>query len=286
MKRIAAMTLVALLLTVGAWWLHAQTLTGDEILDRASNAGSITALGSRISLMDFSITDSTDFTITRKFATFSKREEGEDNRLLIFFLEPELERGTIFLSVDPEDSDEQARLWLFLSALGQAKEIVSAEERNSGFAGSNLTNDQIGTGLDFSEDYTGELVGEERVSVTWQGTVQDRRAFKLNLTQRPDANVDFPSGVAWIDVETFAVLKAELNNADGVLNQITIVDDFVLFEGDVEPNLILINDVLSGGQTEIFITERRQVDELPDEIFIVDNLAEFDPADFGIEVEQ
>ncbi len=284
MKRITAITaLVALLLTMSVGWLGAQPLTGNDILERASNAGSITALGNRISLMDFNITDSTDLKITRKFATFSKREESQPNRLLIFFLEPELERGTIFLSVDPENTGDQARFWLFLSALGQAKELVSSEDRNSGFAGSNLSNDQIGTGLDFSEDYTAEVVGEGTLSVTWEGELQERMAFRLELSQLPEANVDFPSGTAWVDMETFVVLKAELNNANGQLAQMTTVDNFVQFNDDIEPNLIVIDDVLENGKTEIIISERQQLENLPDEIFMVENLAEFDPAEFGIE---
>jgi len=284
MKKITVITVIALLLTFSSGWLSAQPLTGDDILERASNTGSITALGNRISLMDFNITDSTDLTITRTFATFSKREEGQPNRLLIYFLEPELERGTIFLSVDPETTNEQARFWLFLSALGQAKELVSSDDRSSGFAGSNLSNDQIGTGLDFSEDYTAEVVGEDSISVNWLGQGQVRSAFRLALTQIPEAEVDFPTGVAWVDMETFVVLKAELNNDSGALTQITTVDDFVEFNGDVEPNRIVIDDAIEGGQTEILISERQQLEDLPDDIFIVDNLSDFNPEDFGIEL--
>lgn len=274
--------LTALLVLSVAWLLNAQALSGDEILQRASEAGSITAQGSHISVVAFDVTDRNGITVPRKFAFFGKRETGQPDRLLIFFLEPELERGTIFLSVDPVDPGEDTRLWLFLSALGQAKELVSDQDRSAGFAGSNLQNDQIGSGFDFSEDYAAELLGEETITVNWLGQEQARPAFKIALTQKPEADVDFPSGTAWIDTEEFVVLKAELNNKADVLEQVSTLNDFVEVDGNIETSVILVKNVLDGSQTTILISDRQTVDDLPDGMFTVGALPDFDPAQFGV----
>lgn len=276
-------TLLLLLFLMWSAPLAAQDLTGDQILERASQEGALTAEGSRINLVDFQVQSADGATVQRSFAFFSKRADGQPDKLLIYFLAPELERGTMFLSLDPADPAEDARLWLYLSALGQVKELVSENDRSAGFAGSNLQNDQIGGGFDFSEDYVGQLLGQEPVSVAWLGQAQPRAAYKVAITAKPEADVDFPSGTAWVDMETFVVLKGELINKAGALEQISTLDGFVEFEGNFEPSAIVVKDLLDDGQTTITITDRRAVDELPDEIFTPEALPSFDPAQFGVE---
>jgi len=71
--------------------------TGDEILAKAAEKSSFVREGSRISIIEFDILFPDGTTQTRKFAFFGKRDETGE-KLLIYFLEPELECGTIFLS--------------------------------------------------------------------------------------------------------------------------------------------------------------------------------------------
>ncbi len=283
MKRLTTIALALLLALASAWALNAQDLTGDEILARASEQGTLTAEGSRINRVSFDILSKDGSTLSREFAFFGKQEDGEPDKLLIYFLAPELERGTIFLSLDPVDPVEDTRLWLLLSALGQVKELVSENDRNAGFAGSNLQNDQIGGGLDFSDDYAGELLGEEELTVTWLGEAQTRTAYQVALTAKPEADVDFPSGTVWIDTEAFVVLRGELINKADQLEQVSTADDFIAFDGSIEPNVLVVENVLEDSRTTISISDRRTVDELPDDIFTPEALPEFDPADFGVE---
>jgi len=282
MKKTISLSLTLLLLISGGWLLQAQSLSGDDILLKSSQQGGLTAPGSRISSIGFDILNNDGTTSSRRFAFFSKRQDGRPDKLLIFFLAPELERGTIFLSVDPLDPTAPSRLWLFLSALGQVKELVSNQDRSAGFAGSNLKNDQIGGGFNFSDDYTGELLGQEELSVTWLGKEQTRSAFKVALTQKPNASVDFPSGTVWIDTQTFVVLKGELVNAAGALEQVSTLNEFVEFDGSLEPSTIVVEDVLDNSKTTISIGDRQKVDNLPDEIFTPEGLPGFDPTQFGV----
>ena len=281
MKRFGWVLVV--LLSIQGLTSVAQPPSGDALLAQAARAGTLSAEGSRINIVEFDITDRNGITVSRKFAFFSKREEGWPDKLLIYFLAPELERGTIFLSIDPNAPDEQARLWLFLSAIGQAKELISQGDRNAGFAGSNLQNDQVGSGLDFAEDYRGELLGEDPIKVHWQGRLQTRSAFKVGITQREGAAVDFPTGTVWVDDETSVVLKAELNNDAGALEQVILVDDYVTFGKGFEPDTVLIDDVGEDNRTRISFLSRRALEDLPDDIFSVDALPQFDPVAFGVE---
>jgi hypothetical protein len=264
--------------------LLAQQPTGDEILERAGERSAFVREGSRISLIDFDILFKDGTTELKKFAFFGKRTLEGDEKLLIYFLEPPLECGTILLSIDPADPKEETRLWLFLSGLGQVKELVSEEDRDASFARSNFQNDQIGGGFDLHEDYTGELLGEEPVEVSWLGEKKARTAYKVALTAREEADVDFPTGFVWVDVEEFLTLRGEFNNAAGLLEERITLDEFVEFAGEILPNRIEAANVLDGSRTTVYILERRVVEpELPDEIFTPEALKGFNPEDYGID---
>jgi len=55
------------------------------------------------------------------------------------------------------------------------------------------------------------------------------------------------------------------------------------FEGEIEPNMVIVENVLEGSQTVIRTLQRQTPDDLPDEIFTPEALPSFDPAEFGIE---
>ncbi len=259
-------------------------LTGDEILQKADENSSFVREGSRISLVQFDLIFPDTSTGSRTFAFFAKREPDGTDKLLIYFLKPELECGTIFMSIDPADPAEKKRLWLFLSGLGQVKELVSDEDRKASFAGSNLKNDEVGS-FNLARDYSGELLGEQGVELkSWLGEPQTRAAYRIAIAQRPDADVDFPTGTVWIDKEAFLTLKGEfVNNADQ-LEQTVALDEFVEFEGDIVPNRVEVANVLDGSKTTVLILERRVVEpDLPDEIFTPEALKDFNPEDFGVD---
>jgi S-methylmethionine-dependent homocysteine/selenocysteine methylase len=103
-------------------------------------------------------------------------------------------------------------------------------------------------------------------------------------TAREEADTDFPSGAVWVDKEEFLTLKAEFNNAAGVLEQTVTLDEFAEFEGEIVSNHIEVANVLDGSRTTVRIQERRTVEpELPDEIFTPEALPEFRPSEFGVE---
>lgn len=259
-------------------------LSGDEILERAAQEGRFTQEGSQISRVRLDLLFEDGSTGAKEFAFFSRRD-GEGNEfLLIYFLRPELECGTMLLSHDFAEPEKETRLWFFLSGLGQVKELVSEAERNASFAGSNFKNDQIGGGFDLYEDYRGALQGQEAVEVTWLGETTSRQAYRVTLEQRPEADVDFPTGTVWVDTEEFLVFRGEFNNAAGKLEERLTLDRFVEFTEDIVPNFLQLENVLDGSQSTLEILERRRPEaELPDAIFTPEALKSFNPEEFGVE---
>ena len=270
-NKMVGWTLTALLLISGA--ALAQDLTADDILDRMQIEGDVLAEGSMIMQMQFDNVYSDGTTASNTFAGLSK-----PNMSLMVFLEPEDVQGTIFLTLDPEAEDADTRLWLYLPLLGIPKELVSEEARGGSFAGSSISYEDIG-GDDQREDYDAVLIGEEVLTV---GN-EDRTAYVLESTAKPDADEDIVRTVLWVDKESFVMLKMEAYNDLGNLEQALDVIELGEFEGHLVVDGMHARDVLEESETTITFLERlRPAGEIPDEVFDPETLAVFDPAAWGL----
>jgi hypothetical protein len=270
-NRMFGWTLMALLLIGGA--ALAQDLTADDILDRMETEGDVLAEGSMIVQMRFDNVYSDGTTASNTFAGLSK-----PGKSLMVFLEPEDVQGTIFLTLDPEAEDADTRLWLYLPLLGIPKELVSEEDRGGSFADSSISYEDIG-GDGQREDYDAVLIGEEVVTV---GN-EDRTAYVLESTAKPDADKDIVRTVLWVDKESFVMLRMEAYNDLGNLEQTLEVIELGEFEGHLVVDGMLARDVLEESETTIvFLERRRPADEIPDEVFDPETLASFDPAAWGL----
>jgi len=262
-------TLMALLLIGGA--ALAQDLTADDILDRMQIEGDVPAEGSMIMQMQFDNVYSDGTTASNTFAGLSK-----PGKSLIVFLEPEDVRGTILLTDDCIAVDAPC-IWLYLPLLGIPKELVSEEERDGSFAGSSLSYEDIG-GNDQREDYDAVLIGEETLTIG----DEDRTAYVIESTAKPDADEDIVRTVLWVDKESFVMLKMEAYNDLGSLEQTLDVVELGEFEGHLVVDGMHARDVLEESETTItFLERRRPAGEIPDEVFDPENLVSFDPAAWG-----
>jgi len=270
-NKVFGWTLMALLLLGGA--ALAQDLTADEILDRMETEGDVLAEGSTIVKMRFDNVYSDGTTASNTFAGLSK-----PGKSLMYFLEPEDVQGTIFLTLDPEAEDADTRLWLYLPLLGIPKELVSEEARGGSFAGSSISYEDIGSD-DQREDYDAVLIREKVVTV---GN-EDRTAYVLESTAKPDADQDIVRTVLWVDKESFVMLRMEAYNDLGSLEQTLDVIELGEFEGHLVVDGMLARNVLEESETTItFLERRRPAGEIPDEVFDPETLASFDPAAWGL----
>lgn len=272
---LGAIVLGALLLGTNS--AVAEELTGDEILAHAeAQVGFLAEEGSLIATIRFENLFADGMTTTNLFFGLTKRIEGGPEYSLIYFLEPELVAGTRFLSVRPEP-DVDTRMWLYMPALGMTKELI-AEVREQRFAGSTLTYDEVG-GLDLVGKYNAALIGEETTMVG----EQLRSVYVLDLTAKPDADVDHPTMRIWVDKESFLIVRSRGYNEAGILERTLEVLELGEFEERVVVDQMIATDVLDGNSTTITFLERmRPEEELSDSIFDSENLADFDPEAHGL----
>lgn len=282
----AALFLVGILLALGPAYSQGQPLTGQQILEKVDARGAMGGIGSTISFSTFEIVDKAGTTQQKNFVFFGKNSDDPKtpNRVLIYFLEPPRETcGTIFLSIDKKITGQKADLFLYLPALGQAKQLVSSGERKGSFAGSNIQFDQVGRN-ELHTDFNAELISEETINgVTVNGQKQDRPAYILQLTANTANNPDesFPQRKAWVDKQEFFMIKSEETNTIGKLQNMTSLDNLVTFKDRLEANSIKVVNVLDNSSTTVTITDREDVGELPDGIFNPDSLAQFDSRQFN-----
>jgi len=263
-------TLMALLLIGGA--ALAQDLTADAILDRMDAEGDVLAEGSMISQMRIDVNHPDGTTTWQTSAVLSK-----PGRMLIYQLEPEdYNKGSMWLIVEQEDDD--SRLWMYLPALGIAKELVTEEQRGGSFAGSSISLEDIGGDYQ-REDYDAVLIGEEVVAV---GN-EDRTAYVLESTAKPDTDQDIVRTVLWVEKESFVMLKMEAYNDLGNLERTLKVLKLGEFEGHLVAEVMFDRNELEQKETTItFLERRRPAGEIPDEVFDPETLVSFDPAAWGL----
>lgn len=260
------------LFSVALLGLTAAALTADEIMDMVDAESDALAEGSMISIIRFDNVFGDGTTGSNLFGSLSI-----PNRSLIYFIEPTDVAGTIFLTHESDDDNVDARLWLYLPMLGVPKELVSEEQRGGSFAGSALSYSDLGD-REGRADYDSALLGEEDVMIG----DQTRIAYKIESTAKPDADVDDPRSIVWIDTEFLIMLKVESYNDLGNLSTTMEVLALGEFEGKLTADEMLATNHSDGGTTTITILERRRPEtEISEDVFLPENIQTLDPVLWG-----
>ncbi len=135
---------------------------------------------------------------------------GQDSKTITILQKPIKEQGIGFLQYDYDEPGKEADQWMYFSALGKVKRIVSGNENEP------KTGSFFGTEFNYEdmearhlEDYTYKMAGE----TTYQGRPcwviesipTPKRARKSNYSKTRD----------WVDKERYVILKQILYNRQG-----------------------------------------------------------------------
>ncbi|KPA14387.1 conserved hypothetical protein, secreted [Candidatus Magnetomorum sp. HK-1] len=134
----------------------------------------------------------------------------KDHKTVSIIIEPSSEKGIGFLQYDYDEKGKETDQWLYLSALGKVKRIVSGNEnepKTGSFFGSEFTyEDMESIRID---DYSYKILGNEnyRKHECWviESIPGKERAKKSNYSKFMD----------WVDKERYIVLKSILFNRQG-----------------------------------------------------------------------
>ncbi len=200
-----------------------------------------------------------------RFRVWGREEEDGTVKTTILYAYPELVAGTVFLfHALPE---EDPRLWLMLPELGVVKELVGAGAEGEFVAGTGITYEDIAHGFTYRNGYESELVDE----VTLDGVL----CWKLQVKPVDLAEPEWTSIVLWVHQEEFVVMRADFEDADGVLARRITALELEQDELGTVPRLLVVEDLLDEVRAEIRI-EERSGEEVPEEVFIPERLPDLD----------
>ena len=132
-----------------------------------------------------------------------------DTRAVAIVLEPISDKGIGVLTYEYYDSDKENDLWMYFSALGKVKRLISnSEDSGSGsFFGSEFT----------AEDMQSRKVEEYTYRIIKEVTYNKREAWVVESipTAKKAKKTQYSKTLSWIDKERFITLKQEYFNRHG-----------------------------------------------------------------------
>ncbi len=272
---IAVLLTTVLLLSVSGGVLAAGDLSGSEILEKVDQKSEIVSQGEIMSVLTFNNVNADGTTSSYKFGALARKKKGEPDRTLVYYLQPEFVKGTIFLTKETEEGE--SRMWLYLSALGEPKELTASKKQSS-FADSTLSFEEVSS-WSMSEEYNAEIVEETTVQVGDQSVP----VYKLQLTAKEDANPQYPTETIWVGKDNWVLLHTKNFNDTGELEKEMKVEELTTFEEKTVTKKLVTTVMDSGASTTVIYEKRERPDQdVPDSVFDPENLGDFDPDKWGL----
>jgi len=136
---------------------------------------------------------------------------GDDIRSTAITLEPARDRGIGSLTYEYYDVNKDNASWIYLSALGKVKRIISSQDSDD--SGSFFGSEFAIEDLDWRKlnDYDYKLAGEEVLSVPGKNGIEKRPVYILEWlpTDKRKKKSRYGKTVSWIDAERFILLKED-----------------------------------------------------------------------------
>ncbi len=236
--------LIVLFLAIYSAPLHAETPSGNEILDRIDHNY---AVKTRISTATMIVKG------RRGTRTIRSKTWGEGTeKAFTKYLSPPREKDTKMLKLGDE-------LWIWSPSADRTIKIAGHILRQS-LMGSDVSYE------DFMEDP--KLSGSYDVIVTGEEIVDDRACFVLELSAKEGVSVSYYSRKLWVDKLRYLPVKEELFAKSGkLLKRFTIKEVFQL-KDRWYPKRMVFKDVLKKGEgTEVRIESIEFNIPIPEHIF-------------------
>jgi hypothetical protein len=138
--------------------------------------------------------------------------DNRDSRFVSIILEPIRDKGIGLLTYNYDDPGKYADNWLYLSALGKVKRLISSSE-DSDEGGSFF-------GTEFSiEDMESRKIGDYTYKILEQATYAERPVWIMESIPTPERarKTRYGKFISWIDRERYILLKEDLYNRNGKL---------------------------------------------------------------------
>jgi len=149
-------------------------------------------------------------------------KNGKDSKSVMIILDPPAERGIGFLQYDYDDKDKSSDQWMYLSALGKVKRIVSGSENEP------KTGSLFGSEFGY-EDTEKRHIDDATYSVIKEEKYQGRETWVIESTPTPQRarKSNYSKSQIWVDKERFVIMKSKLYDRRGKLVKQMTQSDFI-----------------------------------------------------------
>lgn len=166
--------------------------------------------------------------------------KGKDIKSVSLILEPSSERGIGFLQYDYEDQEKESDQWMYLSALGKVKRVVSGrsdEPKTGTLFGSEISYEDVE--VKHIDDFIYTLLIEEKYD--------GRECWVIESVPTPKhaRKSNYSKTVQWIDKERLVVYRAIMYDRHGKPAKQMTQSDYVLKDGVWIAKKMNINNVQS-----------------------------------------
>ena len=223
-KKIASFSLAALVSAS----LFAQSMSATEIIKKADDKmqGETSSKGEMT------------MTIVRpkweRKVSFKIWTKGKDYSMTLITA-PSKEKGQSFLKRKNE-------MWNWNPSIRRLIKLPPSM-MSQGWMGSDYTNDDILKESSLLNDYTHEIIGEDKIG--------ERTCYKIKLKAKEDAAVVWGSQIRWVDKKDFMFIKIELYDEDDYLIRTEFGENFKVMDGRLIPSRMVIVPAQEDGQKTI-----------------------------------
>ncbi len=199
--RISFFIITSFLLGGAGMGLHAQTITGREIMDKVYNRKKG---DDQISDLSMTLINRSGEKRVRKLKQFIK-DNGTIEKKIMFFLAPADVKNTSFMDWSYDKSDKNDDQWIYLPAIKRVKRI-SSDDKGDYFMGSDFTYDDLGDRK--LDDDTHKLLREEKL--------EGKDCYVVESVSK-DEDYMYSKTITWVMKDNFIGLKKEFYDEDGEL---------------------------------------------------------------------
>jgi len=195
---------------------------------------------------------------------------GKDTYGVSIILEPIGEKGIGMLSYDYDAADKDADTWLYLSALGKVKRMISSSEDS----------DESGSffGTEFSvEDMESTKIDDYKYKIIKNTTYRKRPVWIVESvpTSKRMRKTRYSKTVTWIDRERYIVLKVHLYNRHGKPHKRLSMRDIKLIDNVWVARKMSMNNLISRRVTHMQLYSIAFNIDVPDDFLTQRTLTDF-----------
>ena len=173
-----------------------------------------------------------------KVMDFIKKDYGvreKDHKSISIIIAPKSEKGIGFLQYDYEQAGKDTDQWMYLSAMGKVKRIVSGndnEPKTGSFFGSEFNyEDMESYNID---DFRYKRLGSETYKK------KDCRIIEAIPVPEKAKKSNYSRALLWVDADHFMILKSVLFNRNGKKVKKIYNNDIQKIEGVLVPHKIVV----------------------------------------------